>query len=295
VTVLLLALTALGGILVLASETLGLLIAGGRWVMLAVVSVGDAGVRMILVLGLVAFWPSPVGYVLGLVGGLLVFLPLMLDGLWRFGSEARFGHRRFLASAGSAMATTACLGVLSVGMPALVQFFEPAPLSATAPLFASLTLIRSPVLMVEAVLRPLVVRHAVNADTVFERQNRQRLLGRVLAAFCGVTGAAWLAGPVAVELVFGNEFRPSSLQAAVMAASGALLVALTVSGTVLVGRGRQHVALIGWLVATAATVVLLAVPATFETRTAAALLAGPVTGLAVHVLLARPQSDQAHG
>jgi hypothetical protein len=73
----------------------------------------------------------------------------------------------------------------------------------------------------------------------------------------------------------------------VVAASGVLLVGLTVSGTVLVGCGRQHAALTGWVVATVATIVLLAVPASFETRTNVALLAGPVAGLAAHVLLAR--------
>lgn len=275
------------GCLVLASETLGLLVAQGRWAALGVLGVVDAGLRLALVLVVVSRWPTPAGYVGGVVVSVVVFVPLAVRGDWRFGAAARFGGPGFVRRAGLSMLGAGCLGVLSVGMPALIQMTGDSPSDDAARLFATLVLLRSPVLLVAGAVRPLVLRHlaARPADGVGPTGSR---LGSLVAATLAAGAAgSWLLGPHVVALLFGPAFAPERLEAAVVGTSGVLLALTAISATALVARGRERAALSGWLLALAVTVVTLRLPLDLQQRADLALLAGPAVGLVTHALLAR--------
>lgn len=266
-------------VLVLASETLGLLTAQARWTALGLVTAADAALRLGAVLLFVALWPQPAGYVAGVVASVVVFTPLFARGDWRFGPVG-FGGPGFLPRAAAAMAGAGCLGVLSVGMPAAVQVTGSGAVADTAPLFATLVLLRSPVLVLTAAVRPLVLHHVAESGGSGPRPS-----WLVLGAAAVALGAAgsWVLGPPVVTLLFGAEFEPNHIDAAAVGSSGVLLGLSAMTGTGLVARGRDHGALLGWVLAVLVTVVVLALPLTFSTRTDLALLAGPALGLAVHL------------
>lgn len=272
-------------VLVLTSEVLGLLAAQARWSALAGIGVADAALRLVLVLACVAWWPQPLGYGLAMIGSVVVFAPLVARGSWRFGRGARYGGPGFTGRAGAVMVGAACLGVLSVGTPALVEVLAPRADTALAPLFAALVMLRSPVLMAAISVRPLLLQRL--ASRVDARIPLAPLGGALLVLLSLAAGLSWAGGPWLTELVFGIGFRPDPVLAAAIGTSGVLLAAMTLVATALVARNRAHAATAGWVVATGLTVVCLLAPVAWEQRIALALVLGPVAGLAVQATSVR--------
>jgi hypothetical protein len=178
------------------------------------------------------------------------------------------------------MLGTGCLGLLSMGMPMMIVASGVGGADDLAGLLAALVLFRGPVLMLATALRPILLRHLALGG--LRRPPALRMLAAGLASGLGVVVAAWMLGPPILHLALGEAFRTSPEQAAMLAGSGVLLAAMSVTGTVLVVRQGHQSELAGWTAALIVTATLLWAPAPFELRTTLALVVGPLVGLLVH-------------
>jgi O-antigen/teichoic acid export membrane protein len=141
---------------------------------------------------------------------------------------------------------------------------------------------------------PLVVS-VMALQSYFIVQFRQRLehwagfllkvMGVLAAGGVLLALAGWWLGPPVFELVSGAPVTLDGGFIAVMVASSALVGALSVSGSAVLGRGGHLAYSAGWLVAALATVIIMALPIDdILLRVGAATVAAPLLGLAVHAV-----------
>ena len=186
--------------------------------------------------------------------------------------------RRALA----AMAGTGCAALLVAGFPLLVSLARPGDLDArVGVLLATLILVRAPLLVVLYGFRPVVLRGFLEPGVPVPAAVRRWSLLLAGGGAVGVVVAA-VVGPPVVEAVFGDRYSTSSTDLAALAAGSVLLAMLVVSGLALVATDRHLASVTGWLAAVAASLAVLAVPASDRTAILLACTAGPVVGLAVH-------------
>jgi O-antigen/teichoic acid export membrane protein len=87
-------------------------------------------------------------------------------------------------------------------------------------------------------------------------------VGLGAVGFLGLVGSAGaaVAGPWAVQHVFGSEQRPSALVMGLLGVSTGLLMVVQLLQPVLVATGRHRTASVAWIVGTAVLVGLLVLP-----------------------------------
>jgi O-antigen/teichoic acid export membrane protein len=177
----------------------------------------------------------------------------------------------------------ASMGLMVSGFPFLLGLTASnAPKTQLGLLILAITLTRAPLIVVVMALQSYLV--------VFFRtrgESLRPLLGRGLALI-GIVDlvlavAALLAGPPVFSVLFPTEPVPTGWLLAVLVASSGLVAALCVSGPAVLSRGRHGVYGGGWAAAALATIVCILLPLDLEARCILALLAGPLTGLAVHI------------
>ena len=98
-----------------------------------------------------------------------------------------------------------------------------------------------------------------------------------------------------LRLVLGDRFDSSGWLVAGLTVTAACLGMLTVTGTALIGLSRQGWSTLGWLIATVVTTVVLSTSIELERRTVIALAAGPLSGVAFHLIgiwRARRETDR---
>ena len=71
-----------------------------------------------------------------------------------------------------------------------------------------------------------------------------------------------------------------------LAVAALLLVAMTLTGIALVVLDHDLTSAAGWLLATIVATVVLCTPLALESRVVAALVAGPLAGMALHMVAA---------
>jgi O-antigen/teichoic acid export membrane protein len=149
-------------------------------------------------------------------------------------------------------------------------------------MFQTFTLYRAPLTLIynlQGRVLSLLVRHG-NGDAIKQLARRVLVVGVLLVGGAAVVG--FVAGPGVVELLYGAEFRPVALVAA-LAAAGVIAAAVTqVLSQALVAAGSTGElagAWIGGLVVGLAT--MLALPGTPDFRVAAGFVAGEVAALAI--------------
>jgi O-antigen/teichoic acid export membrane protein len=169
---------------------------------------------------------------------------------------------------------------------------------AAAAAFAfAFVLTRAPLLLfspVQALLLPRVAAAVVRGDLDLVR--RQVRTGLVAVAVVGAGGAAvaTLAGPWAVQTLFGAEQRPSVLVTGLLGVSTGLLLVVQLLQPVLVALGRHRTVSVAWIVGTAVLAGLLVLPgpavtaAVIAQLTAAAVVALVALSGVVDVLRAAP-------
>ena len=272
----------------LLAATAGALSGTERWRLDAVLLTVDAALR--LVVAGVAWWlgDAGLGFALATVAGTLTWaLMIALSPAARaaLASALDVGRGRFWRNTGAAMLASAGTSVLVTGFPlfvtATVRASDPAPLVGAVIL--AITLTRAPLLV------PLTsFQSAIIVYFVQRRASGPRALvaplGLVTAIGIVGAGAAWLVGPWLIRVLFGAEFElPGAVLAALTAASVGT-AALMVTGNATLAFDRHLLYNTGWWVAVlAALLLLVAVPAPLDVRSAIALLAGPGLGVVVHV------------
>ena len=179
------------------------------------------------------------------------------------------------------IATGASQLVLSVG-PIVVGFVG-GTAAAISVFFITFTLFRGPVTSsYNIVARVLPDFTALAARGEQHRLSawagRLGLIGVATMVIFGATG--WLLGPAVVDLLYGGEFRPSSLLAALGAAGvGAALIALFLN-QIYIARGETGRMAAVWLTGLAVAGIVLAVTSTEPViRVGTAFLAGEATSM----------------
>jgi O-antigen/teichoic acid export membrane protein len=149
-------------------------------------------------------------------------------------------------------------------------------------MFQTFTLYRAPLTLIynlQGRVLSLLVRHG-NREEI--RQLARRLLGLGVILVVAAAAVGFVAGPKVVELLYGFEFRPLALVAA-LAAAGVIAAAVTqlLSQALVAGgsTGELAGAWIGGLVVGLAT--MLALPGNPDFRVAAGFVAGEIAALAI--------------
>jgi hypothetical protein len=185
--------------------------------------------------------------------------------------------------------------LLLVGFPVLLRITTPDDVFAgAAPLILAVSLSRAPLLVPLGAYQNVVVTKVVEHGVAALKGATEVLLG---ATAVGAV-LAYLLGPTALRIINPTYEVPAWAFAALMIAAG-LVCLLTLTGAASLALDHHGAYLCGWLAATVATALLLALlPWGLEARVVVALVVGPLVGMAIHVLFGarrdRLQSPVAH-
>lgn len=274
---------ALDGLVVVVS---GIAAGSGWWWRLALLLAVDGSLRV-----------AGVGVVLAAGGGIdaiavAVVAPFLLSVLVvvataprGFARNARVAESvgRLFANCGRTMLAAAATAVLINGFPLILSYFSASDdRSQFGSLVLAITLTRAPVLVpLTALSSFLVARFARRPDTILGRATRLLLLVAVAGAVLALAAALW--GPAVLRLIFGSGFDIGGPALGALVAAAVLIGELFVSGAAVLALHRHGTYAVGWVVASLVTVAALFVPLELTARATAALIVGPLVGLAVHI------------
>lgn len=279
----------------------GVLSGLGRWRRYAGLVALDAALRVIAALGGLAAGLGLVPFLIATVVGALAWVVVLAAG------ETRGPLRvvcdvpldRLARRSGAAMLATGSSAAMITGFPVFIKATED---TAQEPLAAGLTvpavllavsLTRAPILMPLQRLQSALVVWFVE---------RRRSPGRALALPVGATLAAgavgaalaWLIGPWLLEVFFAQQ--APGLVLAALTFAGAFTGTLMITGCAALAAERHSFYVGGWALSSAVGFGVLALPLPLDLGVCLALIAGPLSGMALHgVALARmrPAPDAA--
>lgn len=187
-----------------------------------------------------------------------------------------------LSRFGQAMVAAGASGILINGFPALVTALSPtAEASRLGVLILLVTLTRAPLMVPLTAFASVLVAHFVDRRGVSRALVRPLTL--VTIAGIGAAGLAALIGPSLLPIIFGDQYTASALTFAALTAASTGLAALTLTGAATLAADRHTAYVTGWLVAVAASIVVLIVaPFDLEGTVVLALLVGPALGMVLH-------------
>jgi O-antigen/teichoic acid export membrane protein len=195
--------------------------------------------------------------------------------------------RAATARAGSLMLGAALTASVITGFPTLVTALtDGAPGVAGGAVFAAITVSRVPLLLfspVQAVAVPFVVRtHDSPGPEGTAALRRILVLGTAGFLALGTVAAAvaWVIGPWAVRLVYGDAYDVPAPAIALLVLSACLLAWVQLLSAALIALAAHRGMLLMWAVAVAATVAWLVVsPFDVVATTAVGSLIGPLAAL----------------
>jgi O-antigen/teichoic acid export membrane protein len=216
------------------------------------------------------------GVALGPAFGLLV-------PTWRFERRAAGPRSRTDASfLAPYIGASAASQLLLAGAPLAVAALGASP-SAISIVFVTFTLFRAPVTIVYLLqgrlLNVLVRLDMAGSHATLTRIRRQLVIGgSALVACAGMVG--WLFGPWVVSVLYGAEFRPDPLVAALAATGVSAGAVAQLLGQLLVARGRTASLARRWTVGLVVAIVVLIVrPAGPELTVALAFALGELAAV----------------
>lgn len=174
--------------------------------------------------------------------------------------------------------------LIIAGGPIIVGFIGGTS-AAVSVYFITFTLFRGPITssynLIARVLPDFTRLAAKREEGQLAAWSKRFAAGGFVLAIAGFV-AAGLLGPWIITTLYGSEFAPEPLAAALGGAAVGVGLAALFSGQVLVARGRTDLLAWSWIAAlVAAGVVLMVVPADAVTRVAAGFAAGELTALIV--------------
>ncbi len=153
-------------------------------------------------------------------------------------------------------------------------------------MFAAVTVSRVPLLLfspVQAVAVPYVVRaHGRGGSEGVSALRRMLVLGTaaILALGAAAGAVAWVAGPWAVRLVYGEAYDVPAPAIALLVLSACLLAWVQLLSAALIALAAHRGMLLTWTAAVTATVAWLVVsPVDVVATTAVGSLVGPLAAL----------------
>ncbi|MEY2849987.1 MAG: hypothetical protein RI885_2654 [Actinomycetota bacterium] len=263
---------------------------GARWwVPIAALILIDGLTRLVVVAAALVTSASAVWLTIAVIApfplALLAVGPFVARRLRR-STRADVGYRALTWNTTRTVVAAASTAVIVSGFPVLLSVTSAeVPRAALGPIVLAVTLTRAPIVIPLLALQSYLVVRFTGRPPDLRRLTA--LVGAVIVAGIALAGVAALVGPAVFEGLFGAALVVDGVVLFVVVASSGLVAALCISGPVLLALSAHSAYVLGWLVAAAATVLLLLVPSGLEARACLALVGGPLAGLIVQLVAVR--------
>jgi hypothetical protein len=255
----------------------------GRWTTYAVLVGAEAVSRLVLVVAaaLAGALVGGLAWAVSLACGAWLLVCLLPSARGRgtlavTGDVSRAGLRRRLAAACTASGASA---LLLVGFPVLLRLTTSDEVFAgAAPVILAVSLSRAPLLVpLNAYQNVLVTKVASHGIGAARGAAVVLLVATVLGAVAAVpAGPAMLRGIIPAYNVSGTVFG-------LLVLAAGLVGALTLTGAASIALDHHAVYVVGYVVATSVSTLLLLLPIPLESRVAVSLLVGPLAGIGLHL------------
>ncbi|MFF2633056.1 hypothetical protein ACFVR6_09285 [Microbacterium sp. NPDC058021] len=213
----------------------------------------------------------------------LVLVAIFMLRMIRRGVVVDVPMPRLIANAGRTLAAAAATAVMISAFPLFIgAFARDTPPDEVGALLFNLTVTRAPLVIPALALQSLLIVRLRHLSVGLGRR-LAALLGAVFAvtAAFSVVAGVWIAPLIGAWL--GEDYAIGGVTLAALVASAGLTAALCITGAAVVARGGHTAFVVGWIVAAACSILLLAVPGDLDQRVVLALTLGPVGGLAIHI------------
>ncbi len=268
----------------------GVLSGAGRWSGYSAMLVAEGASRFAMVLLVIAVAGGVTTLAWSVVAAYPVALAVGLVSLrrHRVGLRVDDSIGTLVRNTLKTMTAAASVAALVNGFPLLMSVFaRGASTESVGALTLAVMLTRAPLLVPLTALQGMLIKRFSD-----DHLSLGRTLGRlVLVCVGGATLLGLLAaavGPWVLRTFFGPEYELSALTLGLLVLSSGLIGALSVTSPALVARNHHGHNVVGWIVAVAVSVGILALaPGDLDARTPVALLAGPLVGLVVHLAMVR--------
>jgi O-antigen/teichoic acid export membrane protein len=270
------------------------------WVVVAVQTVIDAGLRLLFV-GLGVMFRADVDV---LVWCVVAPFPLTVLIMW-FAIRRRVAGMFRLDVTANGLAWNAArtvvgacaTGILVSGFPLLLDATSRGESEAAlGVLVLVITLTRAPLVVPLLALQSFLTVHfrgrvsSILASVL-------SILGGVLIVTFAASALAFALGPDIIVFFYGEEYSVSAAVVGLIVASSGLTAALCVTGPAVLARGQHGAFLAGWLGAALAMTLILLMPLPMAPRAIGALAFGPLIGLLIHLgaLILGARQSRAEG
>ncbi|MHA7650173.1 hypothetical protein ACX9NE_11715 [Mycobacterium sp. ML4] len=268
------------------STLLGMLAGVNRWGQYGALMVTDAIIRVAVAAATFVLGWALAGYLWATVAGSVAWLIILIASpvaretarVLTPGSTATF-----LRGAAHSITAAGASAILVMGFPVLLKLTSTELGAAGGVVILAVTLTRAPLLVPLTAMQGNLIAHFVD-----ERSHRLRALISPALLIAGIGGLgvllAGLVGPWLLRVAFGAQYQASSALLAWLTAAAVAIALLTLTGAASVAAALHRAYSLGWVSATVAAGLLLALPIELQTRTVIGLLCGPVVGIAVHLV-----------
>ncbi len=268
-----------------ANHVNGTLAATRRWKVYATAILLDGVLRFVLVGAVLLSGTGQVGWALALVGAAFTWAILGTRSDVRAATVASgdASTRLFARRSAHAMLAAGCSALIVAGFPVLLELFASGAQGGAdaGVVLAVLMATRAPLLLFLNGYQGVLITRLVDSPSpmrLMVRWGRTGVLVSVLAA-----AVAYVLGPPVLRAVFGPGYDAGGGIFVGLVAAGLTLAMITLTGWTALALRRHTLFVCGWMVAVAATSVLLTVPASLDLRVCVALTGGPVVGAVVHL------------
>lgn len=264
----------------------GVLYGRKAWIPLAVVTILDPALRLVLLSIAIASDAAQVWIDLAVVVPIpmtVIVAVLIVRRFVRGRTRVDVPLRGLVGNSAKTIVGATATAVLVSGLPLFIGASAASedPTEVGALIF-NITLTRAPLVIPFLALQSYLI--------VYFRESRKRAaiaLTRILLSVLALTAvASVLAGlfaPAVIGALFGDDYVVSGWTVAGLVASAGLTGALCVTGPATIARSGHTAFLVGWVVAAVTLITVLFAPFDLITRTIAALALAPALGLMVHI------------
>jgi O-antigen/teichoic acid export membrane protein len=270
----------------LHATLLGMLAGTNRWTQYGALMVTDAVIRVAVAATTFVIGWALTGYLWATVAGAAAWL-IMLVASPMARAAARLltpgGTATFLRGAAHSITAAGASAILVMGFPVLLKLTGNHLGAQGGVIILAVTLTRAPLLVPLTAMQGNLIAHFVD-------KRSERL--RALVAPAGIIGgigavgvlAAGVVGRWLLRVAFGPQYQASGALLAWLTAAAVAIAMLTLTGAAAVAAALHRAYALGWVGATVASGLLLALPLPLGTRTVVGLLCGPLVGIGVHLL-----------
>ncbi|MET4061161.1 O-antigen/teichoic acid export membrane protein [Arthrobacter sp. UYP6] len=268
----------------------------GRWGTYSRLIASESAVRLAVLVAVVLIGATVAGLAWATAAGTAAWLLFMLlspQSRRAFLFRADTGLRPYLRTVWHACMAAAASASLVVGFPVLLRLTtSDAVYLESAALLMALSLTRAPLMIPLQAYQGVAITHFMS-----RRSEGLKAVAPIFGLVIGVAAlgaaAAWLLGPWLMVAFFGDHYNMSGAVLAALTFDAGFLALLTLTGALTIASNRHRAYSLGWITACLVSFAMLWLPLDIETRTIISLAAGPLCGIAVHLLVIIRSSPSA--